>query len=504
GEACCASPTLLGKILRGDWGFEGVVVSDCGAIEDLHNGHLIDPTPEAAAAHALREGCDLECGWTYPNLKQALAQGLITEADLDRALKRSQAVLMRCGWYDDAPAAPVHADPGSAVVDSPEHQALALEAARASIVLLRNAANCLPLGAAVKSIAVIGPNADNREMLLGNYNGTPSRPVTLLEGLRNLAPSGCRVTYAQGCALTAKLDVAWGERPDGLFAEALAAAQGAEVTVLCLGLGQSLEGEQGGSSQAEWEGDRKSLGLPAIQQKLLDALVAQGKPLVLVLCAGSPLAVDPPVAAVGSILQAWYPGQAGGTAVAEILFGAVSPSGRLPVTFPRSVADLPPFVDYSMEGRTYRFATARPLYPFGFGLSYTRFDYGPLVLNRTRLRAGETVTATVTVTNVGVRGGGEVVQIYLEDLEASVRVPLRRLVGFGRVSLEPGASQELSFEVSVRQLALVTEAGELVVEPGWFRLTAGGRQPDARSAILDPTPVVDAEFEVLELQGVNR
>jgi beta-glucosidase len=291
-------------------------------------------------------------------------------------------------------------------------------------------------------------------------------------------------------------DSTWGERSDDGFPEALAAAQRAEVVVLVLGLSNRIEGEEGAADKSQWHGDRIQIGLPRIQRRLLDAVAAKGKPMILVLLSGSALAIAEEHAMASAVLLAWYPGQAGGEAVGEALFGGFSPAGRLPVTIVKSVEQLPPFVDYAMEGRTYRYMKGTPLYPFGYGLSYASFAYADLKVERRRVEAGGSLNATVVVKNTGNTAADEVVQLYLSDLETSVVVPRWQLSGFRRIRLQPGESLTVAFTVEARQMALIDDGGHRVVEPGRFRLHVGGRQPDDRSAELAGTPVLSVDFEV--------
>jgi beta-glucosidase len=495
GEPCCASPTLLEDVLRKEWGFEGFVVSDCGAIADIHLHHTVTASPAQSAALAVHAGCDLECGMVYPSLVEAVREGLITEAEIDRSLARLMRARFRLGMFDPPERVPWAAIPYE-VNGSPAHGALALKMARESLVLLKNENGTLPLGRQVTRIAVIGPAAENKDVLLGNYSGTPSRPITLLEGIRQAAPEGTRILYAPGSPMNRDSDGYWGDKPDDGFTEASAAAARADVAVLCLGLGPSLEGEEDRNDPSEMKGDRLRLELPRIQQRLLEEVASVGTPIVLVLTGGSPLAVAWAQDHVPAILMAWYPGQAGGTAVAEALFGEYSPGGKLPVTFVRSVEQLPPFTDYSMKGRTYRFMEEEPLYPFGYGLSYSSFRCDSLTLSATSIPAGSDMTASVRVTNTGALTAEEVVQLYLSDIEASVRVPRWQLVGFRRVSLEPGGSDSLTFAITPRQMSLIDEQGRCILEPGRFRVYAGGSQPDSRSQALTGTPPLSADFSV--------
>jgi len=495
GEPCSGSTTLLSRILRGEWGFKGYVVSDCGAIDDFHAHHAITKTPEQSAAMAVRNGCDLECGHVYSTLVQACRQGLIAETEIDRALARLLRARFRLGMFDPAESVPYTKIPYD-TVDSKGHRDLAREAARASIVLLKNQDGFLPLSNDLRCIAVIGPNADDREVLLGNYNGFPSVSVTILEGIRRAVSAKTRVLYARGSDVTRGPDSPWGDKPDDGFGEAMAAAESADVVVMALGLNNRVEGEEGSAASSEWSGDRVSIELPALQRQLFDAVAAKGKPIVLVLLSGSALAIPRESSISLAVLLAWYPGEEGGAAIADVLFGDHAPSGRLPVTIVESVNQLPPFTDYAMKGRTYRFMEAEPLYPFGFGLSYTSFGYSGLKLEKSALPAGEAVGLSVEVKNEGTRGSDEIVQVYLTDLEASVRVPLRQLVGFARVHLEPAEARSVSFSIQARQMSLIDEDGRRILEPGRFRVCVGGHQPDARSQYLTGTAVPCVEFEV--------
>jgi beta-glucosidase len=485
GEACCASPYLLQYVLRRELGFRGYVVSDCGAIKDIYaNHHLVD-TPEEAAARSVKAGCDLNCGCTYENLFGALGNGLISERDMDRALLNLFEVRFRLGMFDTAERVP-YAQTPMEVVDSLANQALALEVARQSLVLLKNEDNLLPLAKDLKRIAVIGPNADDELVLRGNYYGTPSHSVTVLEGISAVLPTSAEVQYAQGCDI-----VSPGKKG---FKEAVRLAKKADVAVVVLGLSQLLEGEEG---QVEGlpegmhsNGDRADLDLPGEQQALLEAVAATGTPVVLVLLNGSALAVNWAQEHVPAILEAWYPGQSGGRAVAEALFGDFNPGGRLPVTFYKSVEQLPPFEDYAMQGRTYRYFEGEPLYPFGFGLSYTSFEYHDLALNFDRMEAPDTLEISCLVRNTGQIIGDEVVQVYLRDEDASLPVPRHSLAAFKRVRLGPGSEQRVTLAIPPRAFALVDEEGGWVIEPGAFTVFVGGGQPDHAETLQASVQVV--------------
>jgi len=495
GEPCCASPTLLQKILRDEWGFDGYVVSDCGAIHDIHAHHKVTNTPEESAALAVNAGCDLCCGREFESLVNAVKQGLISEEVIDKAVKRLFKARFQLGMFDPPERVPYAQIPYE-VNDCEEHRRLALEMARESMVLLKNEGGLLPLKKDLKAIAVIGPNADSKKVLLGNYNGTPSKYVTALEGIRAKVSPQTRVYYAEGCELISTQSSFWGQEPTSGFAEALAAAQMADVVIMCLGLSPELEGEEGDAARSTAGGDKTSLALPDIQEELLKAVCATGKPVVLVLFSGSPVAINWAQENVPAILQAWYPGEEGGTAIADVLFGDYNPGGRLPVTFVKSTEQLPPFTDYSMKGRTYRYMEDEPLYPFGYGLSYTTFEYSNLKLSAQAIEAGQSLTVSVDVKNAGNIAGDEVVQVYLKDLEASVDVPIYKLEGFRRVKLQPGEATTVTFTLTPRQMALIDNDGRCILEPGKFRVMVGGRQPDRRSEALAKTSILVGEFEV--------
>lgn len=494
GGLCCAHPVLMGTVLRGEWGFDGYVASDCGAIEDFHANHTVTATPAQSAALAVREGCDLECGRVYPVLVEAVRQGLIDERQIDVSVGRLMRARMLLGCFDPDERVAYARIPYE-VVDCPEHRKLAHAMARESIVLLKNEGGILPLRRDIGSIAVIGPNANDRDVLLGNYNGFPSRSSTVIDGIRAAVSPATKVWYAAGCDIVRNEDTVWGVRADDGFAEALAAVDRSEVAVLVLGIDNRIEGEEGSASQSQWHGDRIRIDLPVIQQRLVAAVAAKGKPMVIVLLTGSPLAIAREHELAKAVLLAWYPGQSGGEAVAETLFGANNPAGRLPVTWVKSVDQLPPFTDYAMTGRTYRFLEREPLYPFGYGLSYTSFAYGSPKPSAASIRTGEPLELSVEVRNTGKAAGDEVVQVYLSDLEASVRVARWKLVGFARISLAPNEAKVVPFTIAARSMAIVDARGRHVVEPGRFRLHVGGRQPDSRSAALAGTPVVAVEFE---------
>ena len=491
GEPACASDVLT-DILRGKWGFEGHFVSDCWALNDFHLHHKVTDTAPESAALAVKHGCDVNCGVVYLHVLTAIQEGLLTEDDITPCVERLMATRMKLGMFDKN--CPFDAIPYE-VNDCAEHHAVSMEAARATQVLLKND-GLLPLDVnKLKSIAVIGPNADSKAVLEGNYNGTASKYITILEGIHNVCDGKARVYYAEGCHL-------YRDRTDGLslpgnrFAEALSVAERADVVVLCLGLDPTIEGEEGDASNEYGAGDKAHLNLPGQQQKLLESVVAVGKPTILVLSSGSALAVNFAQDNCNAIVQNWYAGSFGGQAVADLLFGAYSPSGRLPVTFYKSTDDLPDFTDYAMEGRTYRYLHTEPLYPFGYGLSYTKFAFSDLTFSAAEIEAGQPLTATVTVKNTGDMDSFVPVQFYIRDEEASTRVPHISLCGFKRIHLAPGASATITAEIAPRSMALTTEEGEYVIEPGAFTLFAGTTAPDPRSVSLTGEKPVSAVFTV--------
>jgi beta-glucosidase len=615
---CCANPILYG-ILRNEWGFKGYIVSDCWAISDFwqFNGFAKDATQ--AAAQALKAGTDLECGVDYKNLKAAADKGLLTEEDINTAVKRVFTARFKLGMFDPDEMVP-YAQIPFFVNCSDYNNSLSRLAAQKSIVLLKNSDNLLPLSKDIKTIAVIGPNADNFEALIGNYNGIPKDPVTVLAGIRNKVYPDTRVIYSEGSDLAegihnltpvpsrylqtadgkqgalgeyynnremagnplfsridddivfywenlsprydlpdddfgirwttwlvppetgtyyiggwgsssyeilldgksiikyrvehsafhaeapaeltagkkykievlyrnysgdADIKLLWSRPRKNLIEKAVAAAKEADVTVLVLGLSQRLEGEEMPIKIDGFSGgDRTNLNLPASQEALLDAVAATGKPLIVILENGGALSVNNTRQKAAAIILAGYGGQQGGNAVADVLFGDYNPAGRLPVTYYKSVDQIPAFENYDMKGKTYRFFTQEPLYPFGFGLSYTTFTYSNLSVPA-KAAPGESVKIKVTVTNSGKVSGEEVVQLYLTDEKASTPRPVRQLEGFRRIMLQPGESKEVEFTLEPRQFSIINNKDKRVIEPGYFTICVGGKQPGFQG-YLDP------------------
>ena len=478
GEPACANGTLLQEHLRKDWGFQGYVVSDCGAAADIFipDGHKFAPNAEAGVAVAFKTGMDLICGDYRNNMSTepkgivgAVHQGLVSESVLDHALTRLFTARIKLGLFDPPGANPWSKIPASDN-DTPAHRDTALRMAKESLVLLKNSGNVLPLKKTPGVIAVIGPNADSLDALVGNYNGDPSHPVTVLAGIRaRFAKS--KVVYVQGTGLV---------EADKSGDQAVDAARKADLVVMVAGLSPHVEGEEMKVNAEGFSGgDRTSLDLPAPQRKLLERVQALGKPTVLVLMNGSALGVNWADENVPAIVEAWYPGGEGGTAVAALLAGDFSPGGRLPLTFYKSVDQLPPFDDYSMSKRTYRYFSGEPLYPFGYGLSYTTFSYSNGHASAT---GSDKATVSVDVTNSGAVAGDEVVQLYLTH-PGVAGAPLRALKGFQRIHLDKGEKKTVVFTLGARDLSIVDESGKHKVMPGQVDMWVGGGQPVSRKGL---------------------
>ncbi len=619
GDACCGSTKLLRDILRKDWGFEGYVVSDCGAIYDIFANHKIVKTAPEAAALSVKSGTDLECGKVFEyGLKEAIKNKLLTEEDINTAVKRLFTARFKLGMFDPPEIVKYNQIPIEKN-DCEEHRKLSLRAAQESIVLLKNEKNILPLGKDIKKIAVIGPTADSYPVLLGNYHGTPSKYVTPLQGIKNKVGNSIKVLYEQGCDIVEEgavinnippkvfsvdnqpgifieyfkdkelksepifsrinlinhtnwcygskipsfegmseiqairwsgninppetgeynliiksdggfrlyiddkivledwtthelytksnhvhleegkqhafkleyfqnsprpqLIVQWELLEVNHFKKAIEKAKNSDVVIFVGGISPQLEGEE---MRVDYEGfkggDRTNLDLPRVQDKLLKLLNATGKPIVLVLTSGSALSVNWAKENIPAIIQLWYPGQEGGTALADVLFGDYNPSGRLPVTFYKSVDQLPPFEDYNMTGRTYRYFIGEPLFPFGYGLSYTEFDYSNFKLSKTHLKGKDKLLITVTITNTGRYAGEEVVQLYIQDSLASTSRPITELKGFRKIMLNPGEKQEVSMELATEDLKLYDNSLQYDWEAGEFIVHVGSNSRDVKSA----------------------
>jgi len=469
-EPCCASQRLLGDILRGEWKFEGHVVSDCGAIADIHDHHRVTADAPESAALAIKRGCDLECGGVFEQLGVAIQRGLLTEADVDRALARVFTSRFKLGLFDPPEAVPYASIPPS-IINCAEHRALARRAAVESIVLLKNKNNILPIAPGIRSIFVTGPHAADVNTLLGNYYGISETLTTMLQGIVSHVLEGVRVDYRPGSTLS---------QPNrNPLNYAVHGAASCELTIACMGTSPLMEGEEGEAILAEETGDRVNIGLPPAQVDFLRQLVAAGAKVVLVLAGGSAIALGDIADLVEAIVFVWYPGQEGGAAVADVLFGDANPAGRLPVTFYQSVDQLPLFDDYGMAGRTYRYMTQEPLYPFGYGQSYTSFKYANLKMDAAAVSADGQVSLSLDVKNGGDCVGDEVIQLYVRYPESKVARPVKELRGFQRVSLAPGESKTVTFTLDARQLAYYGESG-FVVEPGTVQVLIGSSSADIR------------------------
>jgi beta-glucosidase len=486
GEPACASKMLLQDILRGEWGFTGHVVSDCWALSDIHGGHQYTAGPVESAALALKNGCDLSCGCIFEHLGEALEQGLISQADIDLALTRVMTTRFKLGMFDPPDQVPYAATTMS-VVGSKKHRDLAYRAALQSMVLLKNRNQVLPIGSQVKSIFVTGPAAASLDVLLGNYYGINDKMTTLIEGIVGRIPEGIKLEYRPGCMWTQESAISHNRAED----EAISA----DLTIVCAGTSPLMEGEEGESLLTAENGDRAQIELPSVQQKFIRKLAEQGARIILVLTGGSPIALGEITDMVEAILFVWYPGQEGGRAVASLLFGDASPSGKLTVTFPKATADLPPFEEYSMNERTYRYTTHEPLFPFGFGLSYTSFEYQDLkIISPIDPTTGFRVS--VTLKNTGSVTADEVVQLYLSAIESRLPAPLSQLIAFQRVNLKPGQTKTIRFNVTPEMLMLVDIDGHQKLEPGKYQLTAGGCSPGQRGVVLGASQSVNKEFKI--------
>ncbi len=615
---CCANPILYG-ILRNEWGFEGYIVSDCWAISDFYKYQNYAKDGAEASAQAVKAGTDLECGFDYGNLMTAIERDLLTEGDIDIAVKRIFTARFKLGMFDPDEMVP-YAQIPFFVNCSDYNNTLAREAARKSVVLLKNRDRILPLSKEIKTLAVVGPNADNFEALIGNYNGIPIDPVTVLRGIKNKVKPDTEIIYAEGSDLAegihnlsvipsrylqtpdgrqgalgeyfnnremkdepvftrvddqinfywehfsprfdmpdddfgvrwttylippvsgtyalgswgssgyevlldgkriisdrnehhafhkeysaelqadrkykievlyknysgdADMKLLWAPPRPGLTEEAVRAAKEADAVVLVLGLSQRLEGEEMSITiEGFLGGDRTNLNLPEAQEQLFEAVAATGKPVIVVLMNGGALSVNKVQEKAAAILLAGYPGQQGGNAVADVLFGDFNPAGRLPVTYYKSIDQIPAFENYDMAGKTYRYFSQEPLYPFGYGLSYTTFSYSNLSIPDKAV-AGEKVKVAVKVTNTGKVEGDEVVQLYLADEKASTPRPIRQLEGFERVTLKPGESKDVEFVLEPRQFSIINKKDKRVIEPGYFTISVGGKQPGFKG-YLDP------------------
>lgn len=487
GEPCCGSKTLMQDILRDEWGFDGYYVSDCWAVRDFHTNHMVTDTAEESAALALKTGCDVNCGNTYLHMMKAYEQGLVSEEDITLAAERLFTTRFMLGLFDETEYDKIGYDR----IECREHLALADRATAESVVLLKNN-GILPLEKKkLKAVGVIGPNANSRAALIGNYHGTSSRYITVLEGIQDCMGEDVRVYYSEGCHLFKDRVENLGLRQDRI-SEAVAVAKNSDVVVLCLGLDETLEGEEGDTGNSYASGDKVDLLLPEVQRELLEAVVATGKPVILVNMTGSAMDLRYAQEHCAAIVQAWYPGARGGRVVADILTGEISPSGKLPVTFYRDTEELPDFEDYSMKGRTYRYFTGEVLYPFGYGLTYGSAEISGVKLggqeladgSEVRLPGGSLDSLEVTVSNTGDRDVEEVAQVYIKALDSADATPNERLCGFARVSVKTGGQAVVQVPVDRDALTVINDEGEKVSGGSRYAVSVGFGQSDARTEEL--------------------
>ena len=490
GEPCCGSPTLMQKILRDGWGFEGHYVSDCWAIRDFHEHHGVTSNARESAALALKSGCDVNCGNMYLHLMGAYEDGLVTEEDITLSAERLMTTRFLLGLFDGSEYDNIPYN----VVECKEHKMLSKKAALKSTVLLKND-GVLPLAKNdIKSIGVIGPNANSRASLYANYYGTASRYTTILEGIQEYVGDDVRIFYSQGCHLFKDRvePLAW--RQDRI-SEAIIVAKESDVVVLCVGLDESLEGEEMDTGNHVGSGDKKDLHLPESQRELIEKVLEVGKPTIVILTAGSAIDLSYADKHANAVLQAWYPGSEGGTAVAEILFGEKSPSGKLPLTFYKDLEGMAEFTDYSMKGRTYRYLDKEPLYPFGYGLTYgNAIVTDAKIINE--VAANENVNMEVTIENKTLIDVEETLQIYIKDTDSDLAVKNHSLCAFKRVMLHAGESKKINITVDNKALTVVNENGVRSVESKNFILYAGTSQPDSRSVALTGVKPIEIKLSL--------
>jgi len=472
GEPCCSDPFLLNEILRKQWGFNGFVATDCGAVYDMFISHKTVKDSVEGMAKAIQAGVDNHCMGYVGAVIPAIKQGLLKESELDTAVARLLRARFKLGMFDDVSLNRYTSIPYN-VVNNAAHREYAAELAKQSIVLLKNKNNILPLSKKIKKIAIIGPNANDAEIQLGNYNGEPAHVTTVLEGIKNVLGKNVQVKYHKGCNITDTIH--YNREKD--FKPAIETAAAADVIVFVGGISPRLEGEALQVSIDGFNGgDKTNLDLPAVQTALLKELKKMGKPIVLVLMNGSALSINWENDNIDGIIEAWYGGEAAGQAVADVLFGDYNPSGRLPVTFYKSINDIPAFDDYAMKGKTYRYCEKSVLYPFGYGLSYTKFAYSNLELSSALLN--EKIEITVTVKNTGNMDGDEVVQLYIHHQGQEA---IKELKGYQRVHLKKGGSKQLTFILKPDDLLHYSAAKDgLTVLPGKVELMIGASSQDIR------------------------
>lgn len=477
GEPCCANKYLLTDVLLGQWNFKGHILTDCGALVDFYseNGHGTVKTRTEAAALSLKNNVSLNCGSVYRNLTEAVEKGMVDEKEIDKMLFPVLKTRFKLGLFDPSGINPYDTIPFE-VVNSKKHRELAYEAAVKSVVLLKNN-GVLPLKSNLNFYYIVGPNAASIDALLGNYYGVNANMVTFLEGITDRVSPGSQVQYSPGTTL---------DKPNvNPIDWSSGSARWADATIVVMGLTRHIEGEEGESISSPYFGDRLDYNIPQNQIDYLRKIRGDhNNPVIAVITGGCPMNLTEVQEMADAVLFVWYPGEEGGNAVADIIFGNTSPSGRLPITFPKSLDQLPAYEDYNMQGRTYRYMTEEPMYPFGYGLSYSTFEYGAIKVSDKTIRKGENVEVSCPVTNTGNFPGEEVVQLYITDKEASVAVPLYSLKGIKRILLKPGESKEVSFEINTEMLQIIDEEGNSKLEKGEFTVYISGSLPSKRSADL--------------------
>ena len=483
GEACCASELLLKNILLNEWNFQGHIVSDCGAIRDIYEGHKLVSTPEEAAALAVKSGLNLNCGSVFKNLPKAVEQGLLTEEDINNALRPLLRTKLRLGFFD-APELNPYTKLDEEEIGSQKNRNIAYEAALKSIVMVKNN-NVLPLKKEIRTLYVTGPQAANEEVLLGNYYGVTDNTVNILDGIVGKVSASTTINYKYGQLAyqdnVNPIDWTTGE------------ASWADACIAVMGINGLYEGEEGEAIESANKGDKTDIKLPENQIKFLKKIRRKGKnPLIVVITGGSPIAIPEVYDLADAVLYVWYPGQEGGRAIGDILFGDASPSGRLPFTVPYSVNDLPPYENYSMKGRTYKYMETEPQFPIEFGLSYTRCSYSDLKVEK----VGENILAKVNLKNIGGTTSEEVAQLYVSTPEAGKSAPISKLIAFKRVKINPGESKSISFEVNEEMLKSVNSKGEKYLENGNFVFWLGGCSPGSRSETLMGEKIVNCTIQI--------
>ncbi len=486
-EPCCGSKSLLTNILRNSWGFKGHVVSDCGAIYDIKSSHNFKMTDEESVAYAIKGGVDLNCGSLYNLIPNAIEQGLLNEKDLDISLKRLLMTRLKLGILKKVNDNP-YENLKEIDINSNEHIKLARDVASKSIVLLKNRRDILPLSKNINSLFVTGPNAANINTLLGNYNGLSPNIVTPLEGITAKVSSGTIIRFNKGVDLIHDND-----RMD--WSASLAASS--DATIAVMGISALIEGEEGSAISSAANGDRNSISFPKNQINYIKKLrkSAGNKPIILVIKSGSALDLSEVINYVDAIVYAWYLGEQGGNAIADIIFGDINPSGKLPITIPQSLTHLPKYENYEMKNRTYKFTEHKPMFPFGFGLSYSNFNYSNLSLKKNNINFGESIELSFEIHNNSNKPGEEVIQIYIKDIFASFRTPNSTLISFRRVYLDPGEKKKLNFVIDQDMMESYNDMGDKVLEPGNFKIFVGGSSPGERSFELGK-PIKEVIFSV--------